>query len=69
MGQNIRDIRKRQAIEQGELARAVGITQTSLWAIEAGRRNPRGRTIRKIAEALGVPVEDITVGPKAEPMD
>jgi transcriptional regulator with XRE-family HTH domain len=60
MGERIRELRERKAYGQAELARAVGLTPTSLWAIEAGRHAPRPATLRKIAEALGVPVEELT---------
>jgi transcriptional regulator with XRE-family HTH domain len=60
VGERIRELRERKAYGQAELAREVGITPTSLWAIETGRRTPRPRTVRKIAEVLGVPVEELT---------
>lgn len=60
MGERIRDLRERKAYGQAELAREVGITPTSMWAIESGKHTPRPATLRKIAQALGIPVEDLT---------
>ena len=62
MGTRIKELREQKAYGQAELARAVGITPTSMWAIEAGRHAPRPATLRKIADTLGVPVETLTVG-------
>lgn len=66
VGERIREVRERKAYGQAELARAVGITATSLWAIEAGRHVPRPATLRKIAEHLGVPIEQLTQDSDAE---
>jgi len=60
VGQRIREVRERKSYGQAELARAVGMTATSLWAIEAGRHVPRPATLRKIAEHLGIPIEQLT---------
>lgn len=59
-GQRIRELRERKAYGQAELARLVGITGTSMWAIEAGRHAPRPATLRKIAAVLDVPIEHLT---------
>jgi DNA-binding XRE family transcriptional regulator len=66
VGQRIKAVRERKAYGQAELARAVGITPTSMWAIEAGKHAPRPATLRKIAQVLGVPVEELTVGKDGE---
>ena len=43
-----------------ELARRVHMDTSSLWKIENGKTlEPRPSTIRKLAEALGVPVSEI----------
>jgi transcriptional regulator with XRE-family HTH domain len=60
LGTRIKDLRELKAYGQAELAREVGITPTSMWAIEAGRHTPRPATLRKIAGVLGVPVESLT---------
>lgn len=60
IGEAIRYWRNRRAINQGELAEMVGISQNSLSRIETGEHRPRNTTLRKIADALKVPVEDLT---------
>lgn len=62
-GRKIRHWRERRSYSQGELAQMIGITQNSLWRIEDGRSQPRPATLRKIAEALKVPVEDLMASP------
>jgi len=46
-------------MSQGELARAVGITQSTLSRMERGQAQPDAFTFRKLAEALGVTVADL----------
>jgi len=56
-------IARRQALPltQAELAERVGITENSVWLIENGRvTRPRPSTLRSLAKALNVRVEDIT---------
>lgn len=42
-----------------DLARQANVTQSTLYALKAGRRNPSMRTIYKIAHALGVEPQEI----------
>lgn len=54
------DLRKSYPLTRGELALKIGITAEGLRLIEAGETiEPRPATIRKIAEALGVDVDDL----------
>lgn len=53
-------IRKSIPLAREELARRVHMDTSSLWKIENGKTlEPRPSTIRKLAEALGVPVSEI----------
>ena len=57
-GENaIRVIREWRGLIQGELAVAVGISQNYLSEIENGRRKGPAELQKKIARALGVPVD------------
>lgn len=49
-------------ISWAELARMAEISSATIFAIKAGRRNASFRTIRKIADALGVEPKDIVKG-------
>jgi transcriptional regulator with XRE-family HTH domain len=55
IGQRIREERERAVLTQAELAEAAAINRSSLSMIESGREAPRPSTIRKIAQALGIP--------------
>jgi transcriptional regulator with XRE-family HTH domain len=54
VGDKIRRLRDARALTQGELAEKVGITVAALSRIERNSAEPRPKTRRKLAEALGV---------------
>ena len=66
VGKNIRALRERRAYDQAELARAVGIATSTLWRIEHEDRSPRGATLRKIAEILGVEPSELKGDPRGK---
>lgn len=55
----IAEARKSKGWTQQALAEAVGLTQGAVAHWESGRRQPPVATLRKIAEALGVPVAEL----------
>lgn len=60
IGDRIAELRRAQGWDQSELARRAGVRQPSLSRIETGaRRNPNAETMRRIARALGVSVDDL----------
>ena len=48
--------RQRRDWSQQELAEKAGIRQSIICKIEKGSNMPRADTLKKIAEALGVPI-------------
>ena len=56
LGKAIRDLRKKQGINQGQLANRAGITANMLSLIELGQANPSWVTARGIAKALNVSI-------------
>jgi transcriptional regulator with XRE-family HTH domain len=54
IGERLRDLRKRALMSQRELAKRSGVGVTTIVRIERNQVEPQGRTIRKLAEALGV---------------
>ncbi len=56
VGQRIRAIRGAQGLNLNELARLTGISAPALSLIETGKRDPRLKTLAKIAAALRVSV-------------
>ena len=62
---HLRERRIARGIEQGELARQVGVTRQALHAIETGRYLPNVSLALSLARALACRVEDL-FGPRAE---
>jgi len=54
IGDRLRKLRDEKFLSQRELARAAGISPTTVFKLEANQAEPHPRTIRKLAEALGV---------------
>ena len=63
--ETLRELRRRKGLSQKDLANRSGIGQDSISAIESGRHQARPSTLRRLAEVLGVEVEDFFRGPEA----
>jgi len=60
LAKKIQSLRKRQGLSQEKLARLANVSNNTVINIETGINvNPTIETLRKIAKALGVPVEDL----------
>jgi transcriptional regulator with XRE-family HTH domain len=55
----LREFRQRRLLTQTELAGKAGLTQKTISLLETGKAQPRVRTIRKLAAALGVRPETL----------
>jgi len=55
----LREIRLSQALSQRDLAKKAGVAPKTIVDLELGRQEPQLRTIRRLAEALGVNVVDV----------
>ncbi len=56
----LREARLDQGLSQEELHEMTGVSRDTISKMETGGRpNPHPRTLRKLAEALGVSVADI----------
>lgn len=60
--ERLKELRKLRALSQEELAMAAGIGRATLSRIERGETGAHGRTLRRLAEALGVGVEELAGG-------
>ncbi len=52
--QRITYLRERRNLTQADLAKAAGVSQSTIAHIENGKKDPSLSTLKKIAEALGV---------------
>jgi len=55
----VRKLREAQGLTQQQLAKLAGVTQPYLHDLEKGNRGARPETWARIAEALGVKVEEL----------
>jgi transcriptional regulator with XRE-family HTH domain len=55
----LREIRDRKLLSQRELADKAGISPTTIIHIEQGKIRPHPRTLRKLAEGLGMTPEEL----------
>jgi predicted phage transcriptional regulator len=59
IGENIKTIRTSKGLTQRDLATKLNITQQSIAQYENGKRIPKLSTVRKIANALNVSLNEI----------
>lgn len=55
----IRELRAARALEQGELARLVGVRRETIGRLEKGQYNPSLKLAMDIARVFGLPVEGV----------
>ena len=69
LAQRIRDFRYSKGWGPDELASRAEISRTALYQIESGKTGlPRAGTLRRIAVALEVPMEDLLSGGDPQPV-
>lgn len=59
LGQNLKRIRTKKGMSQGDISRALDVHRAYVSGIENGKRNPTLATIQKLADALGVSVSEL----------
>lgn len=62
VGKNIQSIRKKQGLTLGVLAEKSGVSKAMLSQIEADKVNPTVAMVWKIAQGLGVEIQDLLSG-------
>jgi transcriptional regulator with XRE-family HTH domain len=63
MNENIKALRKRRALSLSDLAQISNVSRVTINRIENGKQKPSPRTIRRLAQALQVQVEELTSEP------
>jgi len=59
LGAHISVLRKEQGMTQAELARALGVSQQTVFAYELGDRRVSVLILAKLARIFGMPVEEL----------
>ena len=59
LGQNMKRIRAKKKMSQGDIARALEVDRGYISNIENGKKNPTIATVAKIANALGVSADEL----------
>ena len=60
LAENVRKFRKEKGLSQDKLSKLAGVTLTTLVKMETGANdNPKIKTLKKIADALEVTVNDL----------
>jgi transcriptional regulator with XRE-family HTH domain len=59
LGRAIRQLREERGLSQEALAHAANIHPTWVSHLESGRNNPAWGTVRRISDALGVPLSHL----------
>ena len=58
----LRELRRQKVLSMRELEEIAGVSYNTIWRLETGRTGAQPRTIRKIAEALGVDPAELVKG-------
>lgn len=59
LGERLSDARKRAKLTQAQLAEKLGVARTTVVAIEKGERRPTNAELVKLADVVGVSVNDL----------
>jgi transcriptional regulator with XRE-family HTH domain len=59
IGERLRDLRKRKLLTQEQRADRSGVGIATIVRVERNQVEPRGSTIRKLADALNVEPEEL----------
>ena len=58
-GERLRKLRGEKGMSQKDVADAVGMTQAAISQLESGRRVATPKTVKRLAEAIGVDIEEL----------
>ena len=59
LGKNMKRIRTKKNMSQGDIARALEVDRGYISNIENGKKNPTLATIQRLANALGVSADEL----------
>ena len=59
LGNNLKRLRTKKGISQGDIARSLGVSRGFVSNIENGKTNPTLATIARLANAIGVSTNEL----------
>ena len=59
LGKNMKRIRAKKKMSQGDIARALEVDRGYISNIENGKKNPTLATIQRLAQALGISADEL----------
>jgi len=62
----LREVRRELGYTSRELSEKSGVSMSTISMIETGKQQPHPSTLRKLADAMGVDIREITRGPMVE---
>ena len=60
--ERLKELRRERVLSLRELEERSGVSYNTIWRIEDGRQGAHPRTVRKLAEALGVEPHELAKG-------
>jgi len=60
MNGKIKALREQQALSLSDVAQITGLSRVTINRIENGKQKPMPRTIRKLAKAFNVSIDELT---------
>jgi transcriptional regulator with XRE-family HTH domain len=60
--ERLKELRRERVLSLRELEERSGISYNTIWRIEDGRQGAHPRTVRKLADALGVDPSELIRG-------
>lgn len=69
IGQTIRDLRKEKRVSQTELAKIVGVSQTTVTAWETGKAEPSSSAVSNLADYFNVTTDYLLGRPEKKDDD
>ena len=58
----LRELRRQKVLSMRELEEISGVSYNTIWRLETGKTGAHPRTIRRIADALGVDAAELVKG-------
>jgi transcriptional regulator with XRE-family HTH domain len=57
--ERLKELRREQVLSLRELEEKSGVSYNTIWRLEDGRQGAHPRTVRKLAQALGVEPKEL----------